>query len=102
MHGFVSAADSIRTGFSEEDLKLLWEALINAFEHDRSAARGEMATRKLIIFKHNSHLGNARSSELFEKIKIKSKADIPRSWSDYEVEISKDNLPDGVELIEEL
>ncbi len=102
MHGFISAADSMRTGFSEDDLKLLWEALINAFEHDRSAARGEMATRKLIIFKHKSHLGNARSSELFEKIKIKCKADIPRNWSDYEVEICKDKLPDGVELIEEL
>ena len=102
MHGFISAVDSIRTGFSEDDLKLLWEALINAFEHDRSAARGEMSPRKLIIFKHESHLGNARSSELFEKIKIKGKTDIPRNWSDYEVEICKDNLPNGVELIEEL
>jgi len=60
MHGFISAIDAQKTGFSEDDLNLLWEALLNAFEHDRSAARGEMNPRKLIIFKHISHLGNAR------------------------------------------
>jgi len=58
MHGFISAFDAKKTGFSEEDLKLLWESLINAFEHDRAAARGEMNPRKLVIFKHESHLGN--------------------------------------------
>ncbi|HRT75830.1 MAG TPA: type I-C CRISPR-associated protein Cas7/Csd2, partial [Spirochaetota bacterium] len=70
MHGFVSAVDAAKTGFSETDLDLLWESLLNAFEHDRSAARGEMNPRKLIIFKHSNHLGSARSGELFSKVSI--------------------------------
>lgn len=82
MHGFISAADAQKTGFSGQDLELLWEALSNAFEHDRAAARGEMRPRKLIIFKHASHLGNARSGELFDLVKIK-KFDTPRDWDDY-------------------
>ena len=102
MHGFVSAVDASKSGFTENDLELLWEALLNAFEHDRAAARGEMNPRKLIIFKHQSHLGNARSGELFERITVKKQAELPRQWSDYLVDINKDNLPTGIELIEKL
>jgi CRISPR-associated protein Csd2 len=105
MHGFVSAVDASKTGFSEEDLQLLWEALLYAFEHDRAAARGEMNPRKLIVFKHNNHLGSARSGELFDLVKITKKSDLPRSWADYDVTIEteiKKNLPQGIELIEKL
>ncbi len=92
MHGFISAVDAQKTGFSEDDLKLLWEALLNAFEHDRAAARGEMNPRKLIAFKHGNHLGNARSGELFEKIAINKNADLPREWKDYDVTFDKDKF----------
>ncbi len=90
------------TGFSEDDLKLLWEALINLFEHDHSAARGKMATRKLIVFKHGSDLGNAPSHLLFERVKVKRCAGvaIPRDFSDYEVAIDRAGLPAGVEIVE--
>jgi CRISPR-associated protein Csd2 len=101
MHGFISVIDAQKSGFSEEDLKLLWEALLNAFEHDRAAARGEMNPRKLLVFKHESHLGNARSGELFEKVDITKNVDLPRSWNDYTVKINK-SLPQGIELIEML
>jgi len=101
MHGFISAVDAQKTGFSEDDLNLLWEALLNAFEHDRAAARGEMNPRKLIVFRHNNHLGSARSGELFEKVKIKKITDLPRSWDDYSVKIEDTNIPQGV-TIEEL
>lgn len=100
MHGFISAMDAQRTGFSEEDLKLLWEALLNAFEHDRAAARGEMNPRKLIIFKHASHLGNARSGELFDRVKITKNSTLPREYNDYTIETTKANLPSGVEVFE--
>ena len=72
------------TGFSEEDLDLLWDALVNMFEHDHSAARGKMATRKLIVFKHASDLGNAPSHLLFERVDVERKAGVttPRSFSD--------------------
>ncbi|MBN1769388.1 MAG: type I-C CRISPR-associated protein Cas7/Csd2 [Prolixibacteraceae bacterium] len=103
MHGFISAVDAQKSGFSEEDLQLLWEALNNAFEHDRAAARGEMTKRKLIVFKHESHLGNARSGELFDLIKISKNTEIPRAWSDYAVtpvEDIKKNLPSGVTVFE--
>jgi CRISPR-associated protein Csd2 len=103
MHGFISAIDAHKSGFNDEDLKLLWEGLLNAFEHDRSAARGEMNFRKLIGFKHESHLGNARSGQLFDMVRIDKKADLPRSWDDYSVtpvnEIKK-LLPKGVEVFE--
>lgn len=101
MHGFISAVDAQKTGFTENDLELLWEALENAFEHDRSAARGEMAPRALIVFRHESHLGNARSGELFDKVKIERKSELPRSWADYELKVD-DDLPAGVELIRKL
>ncbi|MHB8338245.1 MAG: type I-C CRISPR-associated protein Cas7/Csd2 [Ignavibacteriaceae bacterium] len=102
MHGFVSAVDAAKTGFSEDDLNLLWEGLLNAFENDRSAARGEMNPRKLIVFKHDSHLGNARAGELFDRITITKKNELPRKWSDYEVSILKENLPKGITLEEKL
>lgn len=106
--GYISAKlandETKGTGFSEEDLELLWDALINMFEHDHSAARGKMATRKLIVFKHASDLGNAPSHLLFERVTVNRKPDVtvPRSFSDYTVTIDRDNLPDGVELIEKL
>jgi CRISPR-associated protein Csd2 len=104
MHGFVSAVDAAKRGFSEDDLNLLWEALLNAFEHDRSAARGEMNPRKLIVFKHDSHLGNARAGELFERVNVEKKkgVELPRAWSDYEVTINKGNMPKGIALDEKL
>ncbi len=104
-HGFISAPLANQTGFSEEDLDLLWEALKNMFEHDHSAARGFMNTRKLIVFKHNSKMGDAPAHELFERVKItrKTNDEAPaRSFSDYEVTINRDNMPNGVEIIEKL
>ena len=100
MHGFVSAVDAQKSGFWMEDLDLLWEALLNAFEHDRAAARGEMSPRKLIVFKHNNHLGSARSGELFDHIINEKLVDLPRSFSDYKVVVPKqEDLPPGIELI---
>ncbi|PWH13944.1 MAG: type I-C CRISPR-associated protein Cas7/Csd2 [Anaerolineae bacterium] len=92
------------TGFSEEDLELFWDALINMFEHDRSAARGKMATRKLFVFKHESDLGNAPAHKLFELVKVERKPDAnpPRSFGDYVVAVNKAGVPQGVELIEML
>ncbi len=109
MHGFISVVDAEKTKFSEKDLELLWEALLNAFENDRAAARGEMNPRKLVIFKHENHLGNARSGELFERVIVGKnkdesgkKIDLPRNWQDYKVTINKDKLPKGIEIIEKL
>ena len=100
-HGFISAHLAYQTGFDEDDLTLLWEALSNMFEHDRSAARGEMATRGLYVFKHNSKLGNAPAHRLFDLVTIKRKADVsvPREFADYVVSVDKDQLPEGVELL---
>lgn len=102
--GYISSKLAQQTGFCEDDLELLWEAIINMFEHDHSAARGKMAARKLIVFKHNSELGNAPSHILFELIKVeaKDKTKPIRAFSDYEVSIDKSSLPQGVELIEKL
>ena len=100
--GFISANLAIKTtGFTEDDLKIFWDAVINMFETDHSAARGKMSVRKLIVFKHNSQFGNAPAYKLFEKIKVtrKSNEKIVRAFSDYEIEIDK-NLPENVELIE--
>ena len=102
--GYVSAMLAKKTtGFSCEDLELLWEAIINMFEHDHSAARGKVAVRKLFVFKHESALGNAPSVALFDKIKIRKKAGVeyPRDYSDYEIDVDAD-MPAGVELIEKL
>lgn len=86
MHGFISATDAAKTGFSEDDKKLLFKAMINAFENDHATARGEMNPRALFVFKHESHLGNARAGELFDLVQVKNKeVDFPRSFGDYEV-----------------
>ncbi|WP_419606340.1 type I CRISPR-associated protein Cas7, partial [Thiolapillus sp.] len=100
-HGFVSAPLAGQTGFSENDLELFWEALENMFEHDRSAARGEMATRGLYIFRHDSKLGNAHAHDLFERIALARKPDVtvPRDFTDYDVNVNADDLPQGVGLI---
>lgn len=97
--GYVSAALANKTFMTEADLNLLWEAIINLFEHDRSAARGKMALRKLIVFKHRDKLGNCPAHLLFEKIQVslKEDVDVPRRFSDYEVVIDS-NLPEGVSL----
>lgn len=100
--GYVSANLARKTtGFSEEDLSLLWEAILNMFEHDRSAARGNMAVRDLIIFKHDSEYGNAPAHKLFETVKVarKPEVEVPRSYADYEVTIDEAAIPSGVELI---
>lgn len=89
MHGFISASDAAKTGFSEEDKELLFQALIYAFENDHSAARGEMNPRALIVFKHDSPLGNARAGQLFDlvQVKLKEGVEFPRSFGDYEVTV---------------
>ena len=122
-HGFVSAplaSHPIKgTGFSDADLEPLWEALGNMFDHDRSAARGEMATRKLIVFRHASALGNAQAHSLFDRVKtdrvfqgsaheIGSDAYVAatgnwppaRRWEDYRVRVDREGLPEAVEIIE--
>ncbi len=101
-HGFVSANLAKQTGFSEEDLDLFFEALRNMFDVDRSAARGLMSAQKLIVFKHDSVLGNAPANKLFDLVKIEKKSEgAPRSFNDYEVTIDKSDLPTGV-MVEEL
>lgn len=123
VHGYVSAPLASHatkgTGFSEDDLELLWQALGNMFDHDRSAARGEMASRKLILFRHASKLGNAQAQPLFDRVKThrhhqgatheigsegyyKNTDNWPpaRAWSDYRVTIDREGLPAGVEIIE--
>ena len=114
-HGFVSAKFAERTGFSEADLDLLFQALTNMFEHDRAAARGEMTVRKLIVFRHDNALGNAPAHQLFDRIRIGRNVGgefrnlddqglgnyLPsRKFGDYIVEIDRDGLPQGVEIIE--
>ncbi len=99
--GYISAAQANKnTDMTEEDVELLWNAIINMFEEDHSAARGKMCTRKLYIFKHDSILGNCPSHVLFDKIVIKEKDGVyvPRNFDDYEITLDKD-MPEGVELI---
>lgn len=103
-HGFISAALAEKTGFTEEDLEILWKSLTEMFEHDHSAARGEMATQKLIIFKHADKLGNAPSHKLFDLVKINranvDEASPARSFNDYVVApINDEDLPAGVNVI---
>jgi CRISPR-associated protein Csd2 len=99
-HGFVSAHLAAQTGFSVEDLQLFWEALINMFEHDHSAARGEMSTRGLYIFKHASELGNVPAHSLFKLVlpKMKDGITVPRDFEDYAVTVDREALPQNVEL----
>lgn len=102
-HGFVSAKLAERTGFSEDDLQLLWQSLQMMFEHDRSAARGEMSARKLIVFKHQDALGNAPAHKLFEAVKVERVTDVSspaRTFGDYQVTIDRDAVPDSVEILE--
>lgn len=116
-HGFVSAKLAERTGFSDGDLDLLFEALGGMFEHDRSAARGEMAARKVIAFRHDSALGNAPAHALFERVKVWRQVDgepreigdrgldnhpPARRFADYAVTIDREGLPPGVEIVEVL
>lgn len=100
-HGFISSFLAKQTGFDENDLELLWQSLENMFEHDRSAARGEMATRGLYVFRHDSELGNAHAHALFERIAIQRKegVEVPRSFGDYVVSVDDTDLPNGVSLI---
>lgn len=86
-HGFISANLAKQTGFSEEDLELFFDALKNMFDVDRSAARGLMSAQKLIVFKHDSVLGNAPANKLFDLVKIKKNTDVPRSFGDYDVTV---------------
>lgn len=114
-HGFISAKFAERTGFSEADLDLLFKALSNMFEHDRAAARGEMTVRKLIAFRHDNALGNAPAHQLFDRIRIgrniggefrdvddQGLGNHPpsRKFGDYIVQIDRDALPAGIEIIE--
>jgi len=97
--GYISANLARKTtSFSEDDLALLWEAILNMFETDRSAARGKMAVRELIVFKHDSELGNAPAHKLFEAVSVKRKenVELARAYSDYEVSVDNSAIPEGV------
>ena len=99
--GRISANIANKSGFTEDDLELLWQAIINMFENDGSAARGYMAVRELIVFKHESKLGNCSSHKLFDAISVKRKDDVlyPRKYQDYIVEIDEEKIPESVEMI---
>lgn len=101
-HGFISAHLAAQTGFNQDDLNLFWDALINMFEHDRSAARGLMSTRKLIIFQHDSALGNTPAYALFDRVRIKrlDETKPARDFKDYQIKIDRENLPTGISIIE--
>lgn len=99
--GYISANLARKvTGFSEEDLELLWEAIINMFENDHSAARGKMAVRELIVFKHSKELGDCPAYKLFDAVEVKKNEDVeyPRKYQDYTVEIREEKIPDSVEV----
>jgi CRISPR-associated protein Csd2 len=114
-HGFVNPKLAERTGFSDDDLALLWEALERMFDFDRSAARGEMAGQRLILFRHDSALGNAPAHRLFERVAVQREVNgevVPvgnqrlhnrppaRAFADYRIEIDRSGLPSGVEIVE--
>ena len=98
-HGFVSAHLAAQTGFSKADLDLFWSALGNMFDHDRSAARGEMSARGLYVFEHSCMLGNAPAHSLFERIHVLSNNSPPRSFLDYQVDINTSDMPTNVSLV---
>ena len=102
MHGFVNANLANQTGFNKEDLQILWEALTNMFDNDRSASRGLMSARKLIVFEHDSKLGNAPANKLFDLVKVEKKEEIetPRSLADYTISVDTAALPKGVTVKE--
>lgn len=99
-HGFVSAHLAKQTGFNQNDLELFWQSLLQMFDHDRSASRGEMSARGLYVFMHNNELGNASATTLLERIQAKRKdgIEVARSFNDYQVDVNETNWPDGVEL----
>lgn len=99
VEGYISANLARKvTGFSEEDLELLWEAIINMFEIDHSAARGKMAVRELIVFKHSKELGDCPAYRLFDAVEVKKRGDVvyPRAYTDYSLTIHEDQIPDTV------
>lgn len=100
-HGFISAHLAVQTGFSDDDLALLWEALGAMFEHDHSAARGQMTTRGLYVFKHDSALGNAQAHRLFERVTVQLREleNAPRGFGDYTVTVNEMGLPKEVQLL---
>jgi CRISPR-associated protein Csd2 len=102
--GYISAHYAEKTGFSEEDIEVLWESLINMYDHDHSAARGKMNARKLFVFKHATALGNAPAHKLFDLISVKKKVmeGPARAFTDYQIAVNKDGKPENVELIEKL
>jgi len=102
VEGFVSAPLAQKTGFSASDLDLLWEALLNMFEHDHSAARGKMASRKLVIFEHATALGNAPAHKLFDLVTAQRNdcEKPPRAFGDYTVSVNHAGKPDGITIIE--
>lgn len=97
-HGFISANLAKQTGFSDEDLTLFWSALENMFDNDRSAARGLMSARGLIVFEHSSELGNAPANKLFDRVKVVRKDDVvtPRGIDDYSITVDEEDMPSGV------
>lgn len=103
MEGFISAPLAEKSGFSEEDAELLWEALVNMFEHDHSAARGKMSTRKLFVFRHEKRMGNAPAQKLFDLVtcRLLEKEVPPRSFAAYEIRL-EGNCPEGVTVLEKL
>ena len=103
-HGFISAHFAQDTGFSEADLEVFWQALINMFDHDHSAARGQMNARALIVFEHDNALGNAPAHKLFDlvKVTVKDESKPIRGFNDYELVIDEANLPNGVKLINKI
>lgn len=102
-HGFISAHLARETGFSDQDLELLWQSLTQMFDHDRSASRGTMAPQKLVVFKHQTALGNAPAHKLFERVQVSRKNGSPaRTFADYDVTVDKNGLPTGIEVIEQL
>lgn len=98
-HGFISPAFAKQAGFVEDDLDLFWEATKNMFEHDRSAARGQMAVRGLYVFKHDSPLGRAPAHELFDLIKVEQTGSPARGFEDFSVALDEDAVPEGVESL---
>lgn len=98
VEGFVSVPQAHKTGFTEQDLELFWQALINMFDHDRSAARGRMAAQKLIVFRHDSALGNAPAHKLFDLVKAVKRVEVTRGFQDYHIETAP--TPSGVTVLE--
>lgn len=103
--GYISANLARKvTGFTEDDLELLWEAIINMFEHDHSAARGKMAVRELIVFKHSKELGDCPAYKLFDAVDVSRKEDVayPRKYTDYTVKIYEEQIPETVQVIRKI